>query len=289
MKKGGFGSRARFLPSPASFLASSSCTEALWNSLWGSHSTTPGPDVAGAATQHGTQADSSHHPRRRSMAPNNTAHSQSFLFNLCGAHTLHTLTRLPSLSTRSRDRELGQWADPPPSSVDWDAELIQRALQHHLRIPFLAQDTQCPLCGQVLDVFCEHAGGLLMRMSLEKQTRWATSPTKLPRKQASALEKRKKALLVQPCMDTEGLPSAPAATAPADVSCVGLSSPRTQTVSEESVIENRPFFAYDSCRVAVSSVAKKSSFVEVAIAPISGHISPPHRMHVTNDEKTSMW
>ena len=129
------------------------------------------------------------------------------------SHTAHP-DASPSLSTRSRDRELGQWADPPPSSVDWDAELIQRALQHHLRIPFLAQDTQCPLCGQVLDGICEHAGGLLMRMSLEKQTRWATSPTKLPRKQASALEKRKKALLVQPCMDTEGLPSAPAATAP---------------------------------------------------------------------------
>ena len=56
-------------------------------------------------------------------------------------------------------------------------------------------------------------------------------------------------------------------------------------MSEESVIENRPFFVYDSCRVAVSSVAKKSSFVEVAVAPISGQISPPHRMHVTNDEK----
>ena len=51
------------------------------------------------------------------------------------------------------------------------------------------------------------------------------------------------------------------------------------------MIENRPFFAYDSCRVAVSSVAKKSSFEEVAVAPISGHISPPHRMHVTNDGK----
>ena len=33
----------------------------------------------------------------------------------------------------------------------------------------------------------------------------------------------------------------------------------------------------------------KASFVEVAVAPISGHTSSPHRMHVTKDEKMSMW
>ena len=30
-----------------------------------------------------------------------------------------------------------------------------------------------------------------------------------------------------------------------------------------------------------------ASFVEVAVAPISGHTSRPHRMHVANDEKMS--
>ena len=38
--------------------------------------------------------------------------------------------------------------------------------------------------------------------------------------------------------------------------------------------------------MAVSSVAKKASFVEVAVAPIT---SSPHRMHVAYDEKMSMW
>ena len=34
---------------------------------------------------------------------------------------------------------------------------------------------------------------------------------------------------------------------------------------------------------------KKASFVEVVVAPISGYTSSPLRMHVTNDEKMSMW
>ena len=46
------------------------------------------------------------------------------------------------------------------------------------------------------------------------------------------------------------------------------------------------FFVYDSCRVEVSSrCKKKASFLEVAVAPISGHTSSPHRMHVATDEK----
>ena len=34
---------------------------------------------------------------------------------------------------------------------------------------------------------------------------------------------------------------------------------------------------------------KKASFVEVAVAPINGHTSCLHRMHVADDEKMSMW
>ena len=40
---------------------------------------------------------------------------------------------------------------------DWDADLVRTASQHRLRILFLDQDPQCPLCGQVLDRFCDHA------------------------------------------------------------------------------------------------------------------------------------
>ena len=38
-----------------------------------------------------------------------------------------------------------------------DADLVRTGLQHLLWIPFLDQDSQCPLCGKVLDRFCDHA------------------------------------------------------------------------------------------------------------------------------------
>ena len=44
------------------------------------------------------------------------------------------------------------------------------------------------------------------------------------------------------------------------------------------------FLVCDSCGVAVSSVAKKTS-VEVTVAPIDVHTTSTYRMHVTDDEK----
>ena len=38
-----------------------------------------------------------------------------------------------------------------------DADLVRTALQPRLRIPFLGQDSQYPLCDHVLDRFCDHA------------------------------------------------------------------------------------------------------------------------------------
>ena len=54
------------------------------------------------------------------------------------------------------------------------------------------------------------------------------------------------------------------------------------------VIENQSFFL---CKFRGGRQSRPlqniASFVEVAVAPISGHTSRPHRMHVANDEKMS--
>ena len=82
--KGGFGIRDPVLHSAATFLASSSSTEAFCSSLWDSYSTTPDPDVVAARVQcqHTIHDDVAWHP-------GSTAHSQSFF---CLIHTLDTLT-----------------------------------------------------------------------------------------------------------------------------------------------------------------------------------------------------
>ena len=42
---------------------------------------------------------------------------------------------------------------PSSYGADWDADLTRNTLQHCVNI----QDTECPLCGQVLDRLCDHA------------------------------------------------------------------------------------------------------------------------------------
>ena len=61
------------------------------------------------------------------------------------------------------------------------------------------------------------------------------------------------------------------------------------TVREtKSVKEKRSFFV---CKFHGGRQSRPlqniASFVEVAVAPINGHTSSPHRMHVANDEKMS--
>ena len=54
------------------------------------------------------------------------------------------------------------------------------------------------------------------------------------------------------------------------------------------MIENRSFF---TCKFRGGRQSRplqgRASFVEVAVAPTSGHTSSPHRMHAANDERAS--
>ena len=58
----------------------------------------------------------------------------------------------------------------------------------------------------------------------------------------------------------------------------------------KSVIENRSF---SMCKFRGGRRSRPLqntvSFVEIAVAPISGHTSSPHSKHVANDEKMSKW
>jgi hypothetical protein len=65
-----------------------------------------------------------------------------------GAHI--ALTSLPGA---------GAWLTAPPvdDGREIDAPLFQIALKRRLRMPVYDQDSHCPLCGQVLDKFGDHA------------------------------------------------------------------------------------------------------------------------------------
>ena len=110
IKKGGLGIRDTGLHSLAAFLASSSSTASLCNSLWAEYNDTHDPDVATTETQfqRTVHEDAAKHP-------GSSGHSQSFasiyLSDLCHVHTLDApvtqATGSPAESTRSWEREPG--------------------------------------------------------------------------------------------------------------------------------------------------------------------------------------
>ena len=111
----------------ASFPPSSSSTTSICGSPWADHNDTHDPNVAAAETQfrRNIREDAA-------WRPDGATHTQSYLSNLCGAHTLDTLME---------------------RACCWDADLTRAALQHRLRIPFLDQDT----APRVLGRFCDNA------------------------------------------------------------------------------------------------------------------------------------
>ena len=134
IKKGGFGIRGPALHSSAAFLASSSSTSALYKSFWSEFKDTHDPDETAAETQFrlGVGGDAAW---RQDGAPR----TQSYLSNLCDAHTLDSLiysaTQGDRVVLRIRQAALVLGGANSPL-FDWDADLIRSALQHRLRIHF---------------------------------------------------------------------------------------------------------------------------------------------------------
>ena len=69
----------------------------------------------------------------------------------------------------------GVWKVEEPNSplFDWDADLVRVAL-HRLRIPFLDQDLQCSMCGQVLDRFFQSGRGRPQARNDPNPDAWST-------------------------------------------------------------------------------------------------------------------
>ena len=132
-KKGGFG-----------ILASSSSTAALCNSLWYAYNDTHDLDGAAADTQFRRNIHED-----AAWRPDGSARTQSDMSNLRDAHTLGTL--MQHATHGDQISRAGDWLVGGSNSplFDWAADLTRTALPH--RILFLDQDTQCPMCGQVLE------------------------------------------------------------------------------------------------------------------------------------------
>ena len=115
------------------------------------------------------------------------------------AHTLDTLMPQASQEDQTSIKlrqvpgaEPGQWR-ARLLLFECDADLIRTALQHRLCTHFLAQDTQCLVCGQVLDCFL--CSCVPMRGPRERQTQRG-GPRLL--RQASALKKKSRGSPVTP-------------------------------------------------------------------------------------------
>ena len=159
-------------------------------------SSTPNPDAAAAGVQfqRTSHDDAAWH---RCC----TTHSQIDLSNWCDAHTLDSLMEEATQGDRNSlelhqvhgSGSLVSGRNPPPTS------LTGKALQHRLRIPFLAEDTQCPAFVQVLDR-CDGATVYPRADPNHRHNAVATS-TKPHRKQGSASQR---AGLFQLRPDTDG-------------------------------------------------------------------------------------
>ena len=76
----------------------------------------------------------------------------------CAPNDLTTTTpRGPREGATRTQNHLSNMCDAHTHLFHWDADLTRAAVQHRLRIPFRDQDTRCPLCGSVLDRFCDLA------------------------------------------------------------------------------------------------------------------------------------
>ena len=89
------------------------------------------------------------------MAPKQPGPQPAFFSNLCDAHTGHlggtSHTRGPDLPpTAPQERDPGSWEGLLLLS---SVGTLTSSKRHRLHIPFLAQGTQCSLCGPVLDRF----------------------------------------------------------------------------------------------------------------------------------------
>ena len=138
-------------------------------------------------------------PRRNSAATSekkqpgdrdDATRTQSFLSNLCDAHT-HS----GHFDGASHPRRLsfhGVAPDPWGRSLvggQWDADFVCTALQRSLHIPFFDQGSQCTRCGQVLDCFCDHATAHAREIVTSDTAQSPMSCTKPPKKQDSVLRR----------------------------------------------------------------------------------------------------
>ena len=153
-KKGGFGLRDLVLRSPAAFLASSSTTSFLCDSIWSEFKDTQDPDV--------TAAEWPQRPGGMLHGARTVRHAPRATCPICVTHLLHPDGCHP--------RRTGFSPRITPGPRSWSLacgryqltsfQLRRRLRTNHL-IPFLDQDTQCPPCAaKVLDRFCDHAAVL---------------------------------------------------------------------------------------------------------------------------------
>ena len=174
-------------------LASSSRTEALCNNLLDACSSTPDPDVAAWTRVQATINDEAawhtggpaHNQRCRSNRRTHAGHSDD---------PGHTETASTS-NIVPRGQGPGSWGAPPHSIA------TPISFERHFT-PFLSQDTQCTLRGQVLD-------HVLRRRREPQTTRWPAPSTKPPRNPAQ----KENARLSQPRPATDGLPRRASLTA----------------------------------------------------------------------------
>ena len=226
----GFRHQGPDTPLSSGSLASRSSTEALCSSLWDSYSTTPDPDVvaAGVQFQHTIHDDAARHPSSR-------VHCHVLLSNLCESGPLLSLMAQATQGDKILLKLLQIQKQKPGL---WEgSSLCLECRTRCSRIPVLAQDTQCPPCGQVDDPSCDHAAVCARaRTATANTTRWLAFSTKQPKKRASN-HREKKSGLLHLHSDSDGVPQRTSLDRPAD--------------GEDSIPEARDF-AVTNCLRPVS-------------------------------------
>ena len=198
------GMRDPVLHSPAAFVPPPAERQPFCNIPWYANSATPDPDVAAAGAQfrRTIHDDATWHP-------GSTTRTQSYLSNLRDARTLETLMQqAPQVDRISLEFHqvpwAGAWLGRPDSPLfDWGTDFARTALQHRLRVPFLAQDSQCPSCGQVLACFCDHAA--TCPRAGDHNRRQRGGPRLLRSRPGRLCPQKENAGLLQPRPDTDGL------------------------------------------------------------------------------------
>ena len=177
-----------------------------------------------------------HHPRRPSMAPR---WHDTLTRATCPTRVTHThwtsdaasRPRGPDLPrTPTGPGDAGAWLVGEPNSLtyDWDAELTRTALQHRPLIPFLDQNMQCALCGQILDRSCDHAAVC--------QRGGSRLPRICPRRRSPNSEGESR---TSSAPDTAGLPQRASLDRPADVSIPSPSGPEPRRSTTRPTVATR--------------------------------------------------